>query len=347
MSVLGLQSKERSYTRSYAKFALSQNKKLRLTSLSYNDLPSIHPLPLNINGNGVSPRSSHYAQAHAQLLLQKQIDLLEQECGSAILTPSLLFIVISALVSQFLVGFSTGVMNPPALFVFPGHTTFEWSMAVGAFAIGGPFGAKFAGRIADDYGRKPALTYNFFLFAVGGWFLALAPTIHFLIAARFLIGFASGFSTVLVPIYLGEISPPNLRGRLGTLAQFGVVVGILAADGLGMLFTGENWRYLFGLTFALAFVQIFFILRAPNSLLESPRWLLSNGRQDVKRARNIIRKLRGFRNEYEVDVELGHIVSSSNSNLSDMDSTGAGVDKDKQKQVSERALKIVESGYIM
>lgn len=49
--------------------------------------------------------------------------------------------VVVAVIAQFLVGYNTGVMNAPADVVFPGHTTTEWSVAVSAFAIGGPFGA--------------------------------------------------------------------------------------------------------------------------------------------------------------------------------------------------------------
>lgn len=168
-----------------------------------------------------------------------------------------------------------------------------------------------------------------------------------LILARCIVGFASGYSTVLVPIYLGEISPPNLRGSLGTCSQFGVVIGILFAD-LGGLMT-SNWRALFTGTFLIS-ASMIIILSIPkkgvvHGLLESPRWLLmtttsdscttsnnknsripasdftpsSEGLSNEQRrehAKMIIKRLRGFRNEYEVDIEVGHIVNTNTTLLS-------------------------------
>ena len=88
---------------------------------------------------------------------------------------------------------------------------------------------------------------------------------------------ASGFSSVLVPIYLGELSPPILRGTFGTFTQFGTVIGILMSAILAFpLATSGGWRYLFGVTAVLAVLM----LALSPRLLESPRWLLSN-RHDV------------------------------------------------------------------
>ena len=62
--------------------------------------------------------------------------------------------VLVAIISQFLVGYNTAVMNAPAAVVFPGHSTTEWSFAVSAFAIGGPFGAMIGGLLANKRGRR-------------------------------------------------------------------------------------------------------------------------------------------------------------------------------------------------
>lgn len=62
--------------------------------------------------------------------------------------------VLVAVVSQFLVGYNTAVMNAPAAVVFPGHSTTVWSIAVSAFAIGGPFGAMVGGLLANKRGRR-------------------------------------------------------------------------------------------------------------------------------------------------------------------------------------------------
>jgi len=147
-----------------------------------------------------------------------------------IVTAPLAFAVLVAVVAQFLVGYNTSLMNAPEGVVFPGHTTAEWSLAVSAFAVGGPLGAVIGGLLANKLGRRGALLYDAKIFLIGGLLLTFAPNIYWLIPARFIIGIASGFATVLVPIYLGELAPPTLRGTLGTMTQFSMVIGILASD---------------------------------------------------------------------------------------------------------------------
>ena len=125
-----------------------------------------------------------------------------------------------------------------------------------------------------------------------------------IILARFIIGFASGYTTVLVPIYLGEVAPPSLRGTLGTLTQFALVIGILFADLVAFPFaTPGGWRVMFSFTPLIAATQL---LMSPF-LLESPRWLLNRDPQSL-RARYIIKRLRGLRNEQEVEREVGHFI---------------------------------------
>ena len=209
-----------------------------------------------------------------------------------------------AAASQFLVGYNTGVMNAPEKVVFPGHSTGLWSFAVAAFAVGGPFGAIVGGKMADQRGRRGALLIDTWTFLLGGFLQTIAPDMYTIIVARFIIGFASGYSSVLVPIYLGELAPPTLRGMLGTLTQFALVIGILFADLLAFPFAKEdNWRFLFSITFIIAAIQL---LCSPF-LLESPRWLLNRDPASM-RARFIIKRLRGLRYDHEVEAEVGNFV---------------------------------------
>ena len=195
-------------------------------------------------------------------------------------------------------------MNAPEKVVFPGHSTALWSLAVAAFAVGGPFGAIVGGQMADQRGRRGALLIDTWTFLLGGLLQTFAPDMYTIILSRFIIGFASGYSSVLVPIYLGELAPPTLRGMLGTLTQFALVIGILVADILAFSFATDNgWRILFAATVVVAIIQL---LCAPF-LLESPRWLLMRDPKSL-RARYIIKTLLGLRYDHEVESELGNYI---------------------------------------
>jgi SP family facilitated glucose transporter-like MFS transporter 3 len=222
-----------------------------------------------------------------------------------------------ALMSAFQFGYNTGVtgaINPDL--VFPGHTELEWAICVSIFSIGGPIGSLTAGKLSNSLGRKKALLIDSFLFIIAGALMAFAYNIYMLIAGRFLVGFASGTVSVVVPLYLGELAPPNLRGALGTGYQFGVVIGILAADLLAFGFSGPSdglaqpgWRFMMGFTIIPAILQI-----ALSSLLtESPRWLLTKNRP--KEAADILRRLRGSTDVYE---EIDSICSASDNESGDM-----------------------------
>jgi MFS transporter, SP family, solute carrier family 2 (facilitated glucose transporter), member 3 len=277
-AVFGLQTKERSLSHAFASYAADVDAASH-TNLSQRDMES---------------RRS----------MTNMIILDELEFDSVLVTMPLVFAILVAVTSQFLVGYNTGVMNAPVGVVFPGHSTVTWSLAVAAFAVGGPFGATVGGRLADSRGRRGALLMDTWMFLLGGIIQTLAIDMLSIIVARFIIGFASGFSSVLVPIYLGELAPPTLRGMLGTLTQFALVIGILVSDLLAFSFATESlWRVLFALTPVACVVQL---IMAPF-LLESPRWLLGRDPKSLK-ARFIIKQLRGLRYDHEVETEVGYFV---------------------------------------
>ena len=212
-----------------------------------------------------------------------------------------------AIMSQFLVGYNTGVMNAPQSVVFPGHSTMEWSLAVSAFAIGGPFGSIIGGMLANQMGRRGTMVLTSWIFLIGGSVMSLAPNMMILSLSRFIIGFASGLSSVVVPVYLGEIAPPTLRGTLGTCTQFAMVIGILASDVCAFpLATESLWRQLFAITPALCILQ----LMLSSYLVESPRWLLSTN-SSSSAARVAIKQLRGYRFDEDVEAEVENFLCAS------------------------------------
>lgn len=251
------------------------------------------------NQTGLSAAEKELRSSRASMII-----LDELEFDAQVVTTPLVFAIVVAAASQFLVGYNTGVMNAPAKVVFPGHSTALWSLAVAAFAVGGPFGAVVGGKMADQRGRRGALLIDTWTFLLGGCLQTFAPDMFTIILSRFIIGFASGYSSVLVPIYLGELAPPTLRGMLGTMTQFAMVIGILVANLMAFPFaTEDQWRILFGITILVASAQL---LCSPF-LLESPRWLLNRDPKSL-RARYIIKRLRGLRHDHEVEAEVGNFV---------------------------------------
>jgi SP family facilitated glucose transporter-like MFS transporter 3 len=223
------------------------------------------------------------------------------------MTFHLLMAVSIAIISQFLVGYNTSVLNAPAEVVFPGHSTLSWSLAVSAFAIGGPVGSIAGGVLANMRGRKGTMMINTWIFLFGGILMTFAQSVSWLILSRFIVGISSGIAMVVVPVYLGEIAPPMLRGTLGTCTQFAIVIGILVSNLIAFpLATPTGWRYMFALSPILSVIQL---VSLPY-LVESPRWLLSHDEHSTQ-ARIEIKKLRAFRNSVDVEQEVQNYLFAS------------------------------------
>jgi MFS transporter, SP family, solute carrier family 2 (facilitated glucose transporter), member 3 len=209
-------------------------------------------------------------------------------------------------------------MNPPVKVVFPGHSTLSWAVAVAAFAAGGPFGARCGGNMADSQGRRGALILDMWLFVIGGMLQTLAPNMVVIIIARFIVGFASGYSSVVVPIYVGEMSPPQLRGSLGTITQFALTIGIFASDVLAFPFCQEpdepddasfsKWRIFFGFTPVVSLIQL---VVSSQLLLESPRWQLMHNVDDSAVGESISRLSGGGISQDELQNEMERLLSTS------------------------------------
>jgi len=313
VAVSGLQKKEHSLSVAFSSFAsaidvLEQEKHLAST------------------GRGMKPEEKEKRLSQMSLLL-----LDELEADAITVTTPLIFAVLIASLLMFNAGYNISVMNAPEPYVFPGHSTLSWSIANGsAFCVGGPVGASLAGKWADDRGRRGALLLATWLFIIGGIIQSLAPSMLVITVTRVIIGLASAASTVLVPIYLGELAPPNLRGIIGTMTQFALVLGILFADIVGFPLANEKtWRWMFFLTTVIASLQL---LLTPF-LLESPRWLLGRNPKSWK-ARFIIKKLRGFRYDEEVETEVEFFLSAAKTQSIDGDSSRSQ-GKDKSNPVNE------------
>lgn len=143
-------------------------------------------------------------------------------------------------------------------------------LVVSLFLAGAAVGALVAGRISDRLGRRPALGVSALLFGVGLVLSTIAPGLALMLVGRVVQGLAAGIASAVVPVYLNEIATDDDRGRLGTLNQLMVTIGLLISYLVALAFSGAgDWRAMFGV--GLAGVGV--LLLGLPVMKESPAWL--------------------------------------------------------------------------
>jgi sugar porter (SP) family MFS transporter len=201
-----------------------------------------------------------------------------------------------------LFGYDTGVISGALLFIgkdFPGLTSFDKELLTSILLIGALIGALVAGRIADRVGRRLTVLGTAALFVAGVLLAAVSPSYDVLVAARVVIGLAVGSSSMVVPLYIGEIVPPRIRGALVSFNQLALTSGILASYLVDYgLASSQNWRLMFGLAAIPAILMFVGMLFQQ----ESPHWLVAQGREDE--ARGVLRRVR---DEGDIDAEIAEV----------------------------------------
>ncbi|MGB3588708.1 MAG: sugar porter family MFS transporter [Tunicatimonas sp.] len=198
-----------------------------------------------------------------------------------------------AALGGFLFGFDTAVISGANPFIQKYFNLDELALgwAVSSVIVGCIIGAFSAGFVSDLFGRKKVLLVTAVLFTFSAVGTALATNFTFFVLARILGGIGVGAASALSPTYIAEISPADRRGRLVSINQLTIVIGILVVYFTNLLFAesfgDDSWRYMLGseaIPAVLFFGLLFFIP-------ESPRWLFKN-HQEAK-AREVLRKLEG------------------------------------------------------
>jgi len=203
-----------------------------------------------------------------------------------------IFLAATAALGGLLFGFDIAIITGAGPFLTQHFQLSDLGLgaAFSSLLFGCVLGSAIAGRLTDFYGRKKILLAVAILFAVTPVYTGVAPSFAAFLAARFLGGLAVGGASIVSPMYVSEISPPTLRGRMGTLYQMSIVIGILISYCINYLLRNigpENWRWMFisGVIPSVFFFLL--LLSAP----ETPRYLFIAGKE--REALTILERIGG------------------------------------------------------
>ena len=184
-----------------------------------------------------------------------------------------------------------------------------WGLCVSIFCLGALVGCSVSASFSDRLGRKAVLLGTSFVFTLGavleaagalpgcpGGSCPLGAGVILMLVGRVITGVACGATTVVVPMYLGEIAPPHLRGTLGTCFQLCCCVAMLIAQVLGLpalMGSARLWPLYVLLVLVPAGAQLLF----RDKLLESPRWLAGRSHEEAFEAQHVLAALRGQNND--------------------------------------------------
>ena len=236
--------------------------------------------------------------------------------------------------SGFILGFDGSLFTGAVVFVKGqfGLTDIQLGWTVSSHTLTATLSIFLAGPLADRIGRRTVLRIATIVFAASAIVAAAATSYSMLIVARLLSGLGVGCVLVAAPMYIAEISPPALRGRMVTINQLFLVFGIFLAsvsnlfilrlenfqlDWLLQLHLAEsNWRWMLGIGAVPAILYLFALFFVP----ESPRWHAMHGRIDE--ARRILVRAHGEafaeRELSEVSASLAHDTRKSDAGLREL-----------------------------
>ena len=190
-----------------------------------------------------------------------------------------ILIAVAAATGGLMFGFDVAIITGAGPFI-------EQKFHLGTLALGWAFssllfgcvlGAAFSGAVVDRIGRKPLMVIVAALFGITTMVTGAAPNFEIFVLARFIGGLAVGAVSLVAPMYVSEVTPAKLRGRMGALYQMAIVTGILGSYFINYLLnrTGPDaWRYMF---FTGAIPAAFYLLLV-SCVPESPRFLIQKGR---------------------------------------------------------------------
>ena len=237
--------------------------------------------------------------------------------------PRIVMLSTVAALGGFLFGFDSGVINGTvdALQAAFDSNAIGTGFNVASVLIGCAAGAFFAGMLADKFGRKYVLTGAAVAFIFSAWGSGISTGSAEFVVYRLLGGLAVGAASIISPAYIGEIAPPNIRGRLISLQQLAIVLGLFfaffsnynlvsaAGSASSELWWGfDAWQWMFWVELIPASVFFFCLLFIP----ESPRYLVAVNKQEkatkilasISNLENAEKQVKKSKGRYSTDGSL-------------------------------------------
>ncbi|MBA7590010.1 Major myo-inositol transporter IolT [subsurface metagenome] len=227
------------------------------------------------------------------------------------------FICLVAALGGLMFGFDLGIITgviPYIEYQFS-LSGFSLGLVVAIFELGAMAGALSTARIADKYGRKKTLIACALMLTVTAVGVAFASGAVLLAIWRFAQGICVGAASVLAPMYIAEVSPAKVRGRLVSIYQLTIILGILLASFCNFYFgdndlSSTNWRYMFlsALVPSIIFLVLLFFIP------ESPRWLIIQSAKEEEAERILLKINNGneVRSKKEI-LEIKNSIANVNS----------------------------------
>ncbi|XP_022873349.1 monosaccharide-sensing protein 2-like [Olea europaea var. sylvestris] len=201
-------------------------------------------------------------------------------------------VAIAATIGNFLQGWDNATIAGAVVYIkkeLELESTME-GLIVAMSLIGATVITTCSGTISDSVGRRPMLIFSSGFYFLSGLIMLWSPNVYVLLLARLLDGFGIGLAVTLVPLYISETAPSEIRGLLNTLPQFTGTAGMFLAYSMifGMsLLPSPSWRLMLGV---LSIPSLLYFALVVLYLPESPRWLVSKGR--MLEAKQVLQKLR-------------------------------------------------------
>ena len=251
-------------------------------------------------------------------------------------------VALTVALGGFLMGFDASVISGVVGFIEPEFELgkFELGWAVASLTLTSTLAMMVSGPVSDRFGRRPVLKVAALLFTVSAVASAIAPDYLTLVVARMLGGFGVGAALIIAPMYIAELAPPGVRGRLVSFNQLNIVIGISAAYfsnylilSLGqadigwaqaLRFEEWNWRWMLGVEALPAIFYFFALLFVP----ESPRWLVMKGK--VNEALGILKQVS---DEAQAEKDLAAVRASLDAEASQ--------EKGSLRELFQPAMKLV------